>query len=83
MNNQSIGIVGGMGGVLNEPSMGQAPPEQQAGLEIGVMEDKIGFKIFSAEGNPIILLFTIAEMYGIISAQEQAIAYIRKNVSKI
>lgn len=80
MNDVSIipGVSGGMGASLDGPSLGGAP-EQKAGLEIGVIDDKIGYRIVSPAGEPIILLFSVAEMYGIMSAQEQAIAHIRNS----
>lgn len=61
---------------LNDPVL-DVVPDQKAGLEIGVIDDKIGYRIIGPSGEPVILLFTVEEMYSIMSAQEQAIAHIR------
>lgn len=71
-------IVGGMGAQMDDNQLGEPGPPQ-AGLEIGVMDDKVGFRVAAATGEPIILLFSVAEMYNILAAIEMSIAHIRKS----
>lgn len=82
MNNTPIvPIVGGMGatmddGVLNDPQPGADGP--QAGIQVGVMGDKIGFQVVADGREPITLLFSVSEMIAMIAAQEQCIQHVRE-----
>lgn len=61
---------------LDDPSLVN-PQAQKAELEIGIINDKIGYRIINPNNEPIMLLFTVAEMYNIMSAQQLAINYIQ------
>lgn len=70
-------ITGGMGASLDDNTL--APPQPQAGLEIGVVENKIAFRLAPESGESFMLLFSIAEMFQIMAAEQAAIDHIRQN----
>lgn len=83
MNNTPVGIVGGMGASLDGPELGGGLGEQpRANLEIGVVENHIGYRVTPPNGEPVILMFTVAEMYAIMAAQQNAIMHIMQNAPK-
>lgn len=81
MNDQPVGIVGGMGASLDGPELGGGA-QPQAHLEIGVVENHIGYRITPPGKEPVILMFTVAEMYSIMAAQQNAIMHIMQNAPR-
>lgn len=69
-------IIGGMGASMDDSSLGDETV--QAGLEIGVINDKIGYRISLPGSEPLVMLFSVQEMYSIMSAQQGAIDILRR-----
>ncbi len=79
MSDMPTPIIGGMGSTMDGPALGGAP-QPNAGLEIGVLEDKIGFKVTGPNAEPIVMLFTLQEIYNIMGALESAAAHVRQSM---
>jgi len=88
MNQPIEGIVGGMGASLDGPVLGGGgEPQPSLGLEIGVLNDRVGFRIkdpakSDQEDPGITLMFTLQEVYGIIGALEGAVAHVRQQIGR-
>lgn len=79
MSNLPTPIVGGMGSMMDGPELGGNSPQLNASLEIGVLEDKIGFKVTSPNAEPVVMLFTLPEIYNIMGALESAMSHVRQS----
>lgn len=80
-----VSVVGGMGATMDGTALGGADmngaiPASQAQLEIGVVDNKIGFKIAPPGSQPLVMLFT-SEIYNIMGALESAAAHVRNDMS--
>lgn len=81
-----VSVVGGMGATMDGTALGGADmngaiPASQAQLEIGVVDNKIGFKIAPPGSQPLVMLFTLPEIYNIMGALESAAAHVRNDMS--
>ena len=72
------GITGGMSASMDDGLSLEGGSPAQSNFEIGVFEGKIGFKINIPNNEPVVIMFTLPEIYNIVAGLENAAQHIRQ-----